>query len=164
YPSQDPKTWPAASSRSAGARICPRRIDTARVAVVPQLRRCRPNLARPLPQPSTPMLPPRSGDGLCLQEPVVGARNERGIDEVFAFCAADRIDQRLDMAGRAQHEFVRAAERARHAVAVAPRGYVVGEAGDDEFVARDLRHVDRNAEDLELTGIEQPIVGKDVDQ
>src|SRR5205807_4445894 len=45
-----------------------------------------------------------------------------------------------------------------------PRGYVVGEAGDDEFVARDLRHVDRNAEHLELTGIEQPIVGKDIDE
>ena len=29
---------------------------------------------------------------------VIGARNERGIDEVFALCAADRIDQRLDMA------------------------------------------------------------------
>ena len=41
---------------------------------------------------------------------------------------------------------------------------MVGEAGDDEFVARDLRHVDRNAEHLELTGIEQPIVGKDIDE
>src|SRR5262249_28108536 len=92
------------------------------------------------------------------------ARNECGIDEVFSLCAADRIDQRLDMAARTEHEFVVAAEGARHPVTVAPRSYVVGEAGDDEFVARDLRHIDRNAEHLELTGIEQPIVGKDIDE
>src|SRR5262249_55155889 len=147
------RAWPAAGSllpSSAGAHVGPGRIGTAGIAVVPQPRRRRSNLARALRQPSTPMLPPRSGDGLCLREPVIGARNERGIDEVFALWGADRIDQRPDMATRAEHEFVAAAERARHPVAVAPGGYVIGEAGDDEFVARDLRHVDRNAEHLEL--------------
>jgi hypothetical protein len=59
------RPWPAACSRSAGAYIGPGRISTARIAVVPELRRCRSDLARPLRQPSTAMLPPRRGPLCC---------------------------------------------------------------------------------------------------
>src|SRR5262245_65047745 len=99
------------------------------------------------------MRPPRSCDGLCRRKPIVGPLNERGIDEVFALGAALRIDQRLDMSARAEHEFVVAAESARHPVPVPPRGDVVVETGDDEFVALDLRDVDGNAENVVLTGM-----------
>ena len=77
-------------------------------------------------------------------------------DEVRRLRVVRRVEDRLDVTAVAQHELAVPAQQLRGAVCAVPRDDVVGVAGDDEAVARDLAEVDRGAEHVERA-LDEPV-------
>src|SRR5271163_2696816 len=80
--------------------------------------------------PLDPVIPPGP---LVLDRalgPFVGIFGQARTDVVAGFEVTRRIDEALDMAARAEHEFDSPAEHPRRAITCAPRADVIGHAGD----------------------------------
>src|SRR6478752_8961789 len=134
------------------------------VAATAQFGRCGPVGSAALAEPVGEIGPPTSLVGIGGGEPFLGVRGGAGVDPMSRLGIGGRVDQRSDVPAVGQHKTGLAVEELNAAVAVLPRGDVIGDPGHDVGIRVHPGQVDRYAERGDSAGVDNLVAHGEVDK